>query len=167
MDYERGYVHCSLDDPRRIIAGNAVFRCMSTSPKPPEPATHRGSGGFFSAAAKRLAASYTTKCVTLALLAAAALAAAPAPQTFMGAITDDVCPNSDHSVMQMAPTNGGCALACVDIHGAALVLWDGNQTYGLSDQAAPQKFAGMKVKVTGTLDPKTKMIQVASIAAAK
>ena len=33
----------------------------------------------------------------------------------------------------------------------------------LSDQQTPEKFAGQKVKVVGTLDPKTDSIQVDSI----
>jgi hypothetical protein len=37
----------------------------------------------------------------------------------------------------------------------------------LSDQKTPEKFAAKKVTVTGTLDAKTKTIQVDSIAAAK
>jgi Protein of unknown function (DUF5818) len=46
-------------------------------------------------------------------------------------------------------------------------LYDGTQAYTLSDQQAPEKFAGKKVTVTGTLDPKTSTIQVESITAAK
>jgi hypothetical protein len=37
----------------------------------------------------------------------------------------------------------------------------------LSDQRTPEKFAGQKVRVVGTLDAKTKAIQVDSISAAK
>jgi hypothetical protein len=37
----------------------------------------------------------------------------------------------------------------------------------LSDQTAPEKFAGKKVTVTGTLDAKTKTIRMDSIIAAK
>jgi hypothetical protein len=37
----------------------------------------------------------------------------------------------------------------------------------LSDQRTPEKFAAKKVIVTGTLDAKTKTIQVESITAAK
>jgi len=44
---------------------------------------------------------------------------------------------------------------------------DGKTVYGLNDQKAPAKFAGAKVTITGTLDAKTKTIQVKSISAAK
>ena len=101
------------------------------------------------------------------LLAVAVLAAAPGKQTFTGIITDDNCPNANHSRMQMGPTDAECAMACIDAHGAMYGLYDGKNFYALSDQKTPQKFAGRKVNVTGTLDAKTRTIQVNSIAAAK
>jgi hypothetical protein len=107
------------------------------------------------------------KHFSLTLLAVAALSAAPSKQTFTGVITDDVCPKADHSQMQMGPTDATCALNCVDIHGAALVLYDGKKTYSLSDQRTPQQFAAQKVNVVGTLDAKTNTIQVDSVTAAK
>src|ERR1700676_1673020 len=103
----------------------------------------------------------------LILLAVAALAAAPGKQTFTGIITDDNCPNANHSRMQMGPTDGECAMACIDAHGAMYGLYDGKNFYALSDQKTPQKFAGRKVNVTGTLDAKTRTLQVNSIAATK
>jgi hypothetical protein len=99
------------------------------------------------------------------LVAAAAFAAAA--QTFTGVITDDMCERGDHTRMQMGPTDRECTLACVDAHGAAFVLFDGKTVYKLSDQKLPENFAGQKVRVTGTLDPKTRTIQVQSISAAK
>jgi hypothetical protein len=102
----------------------------------------------------------------LNLLAVAALAAAPGKQTFTGVITDDEC-IADHSHMRMGPTDAECTIACVDVHGATYVLYDGKNAYTLSDQRTPEKFAGQKVKVTGTLDTKTKTIQVDSITVAK
>jgi hypothetical protein len=101
------------------------------------------------------------------LLVVAALAAAPGKQTFSGVITDDNCPKADHSQMRMGPTDAECARACIDAHGALYGLYDGNNFYTLSDQRTPEKFVGEKVKVIGTLDPKTKTIQVDSITAEK
>ena len=69
--------------------------------------------------------------------------------------------------MRMGPTDAECTLACVDVHGASYVLYDGKTAYMLSDQRTPEKFAGQKVKVVGTLEAKTKTIQVDSISAAK
>jgi hypothetical protein len=101
------------------------------------------------------------------LLAVAVLASVPGKQTFTGIITDDNCPNANHSRMQMGPTDAECAMACIDAHGAMYGLYDGKNFYALSDQKTPQKFAGRKVNVTGTLETKTRTIQVNSIAAAK
>jgi hypothetical protein len=67
----------------------------------------------------------------------------------------------------MGPTDAECTTACIDVHGASYVLYDGKDVYMLSDQRMPEKFAGQKVKVTGTLDAKTKTIRVDSITGAK
>jgi hypothetical protein len=101
------------------------------------------------------------------LLALTALSAAQGKQTFVGTITDDMCERADHSRMQMGPTDAECTRACVAQHGAAFVLFDGTNVYKLSDQKTPDKFAGQKVRVTGTVDAKTKTIHVESISAAK
>ena len=85
---------------------------------------------------------------------------------FTGVITDDVCANGDHSAMRMGPTDAECVKACIDSHGASYVLYDGQQVYFLSDQKAPEKFAGKKVVVMGTVDPAKKTIHVESIALA-
>jgi len=103
----------------------------------------------------------------LSLLAVSSLAAAPAEQTFTGTITDDMCANADHSHMRMGPTDAECTVACIDAHGASYVLYDGKSAYTLSDQKTPEKFAAQKVRVVGTLDTKTKTIQVDSMTAAK
>lgn len=103
----------------------------------------------------------------MTLTAVVALAAPPGKQTFTGSITDSMCADGDHSHMKMGPTDAECTKACVSIHGATYVLYDGKEVYTLSDQRTPEKFAGKKVTVTGTLDAKTKTIQVDSITAAK
>jgi hypothetical protein len=107
------------------------------------------------------------RSLVVSLLAVTALSAAPAGQTFVGTITDDMCERGDHSRMQMGPTDADCTRACVTAHGAAYVLFDGKNVYKLSDQKTPDKFAGQKVRVTGTLDAKTRTIRVESISAAK
>jgi hypothetical protein len=107
------------------------------------------------------------KPVILSVLVAAAVTPPQAPQRFTGTITDIMCPTGDHSQMRMGPTNAECTIACNDGHGAPYVIYDGKNTYTLSDQKTPQKFAGKKVTVTGTLDTKNKTIQVTSIAETK
>jgi hypothetical protein len=107
------------------------------------------------------------KPVLLSFLIAAALAAQPGKGNFTGAITDSMCATADHSHMKMGPTDAACTIACIEEHGAEYVLWDGKEAYVLSDQKTPEKFAGQKVRIAGTLDAKAKTIQVTSITAAK
>ena len=97
----------------------------------------------------------------------AALGAAQAKRTFTGTITDSMCAAGNHGRMRMGPTDAECTIACVDAHGALFVLYDGTTTYILSDQKAPEKLAGKKVTVTGTLNTGTRTIQVDSISATK
>jgi len=105
--------------------------------------------------------------LSLGLLVIAALAAEPAKRKFTGIITDSMCAEADHSRMRMGPTDAECTVACLSEHGALYVLYDGKEVYTLSDQTTPEKFAAKKVTVTGTLDAKTRTIQVESITAAK
>jgi type 1 fimbria pilin len=105
------------------------------------------------------------KLLMVALMAIAA-AGTPAARTFTGTITDSMCEKADHSGMKMGPTDAECARACNEEHDAAFVLYDGKTVYALTEQHAPAAFAGRKVTVTGTLDPKTHTIHVASIEAA-
>ena len=111
------------------------------------------------------------RSVVLGVLVLAALAAAQekrqGKRKFTGAITDSMCATADHSRMRMGPTDAECTIACVLAHGALYVLYDGKEVYTLSDQKTPEKFAGKKVTVTGSLEAKTKSIQVISIIAAK
>ena len=101
------------------------------------------------------------------VLAVAALAAAPGKQTFTGVITDNMCGKDGHARMRMGPTDAECTLACIDAHGATYVLSDGKNVYELSDQQTPPQFAGQRVRVVGTLNAKTRTIQVDSMTAAK
>ena len=103
--------------------------------------------------------------IVFSVLAGVALVAAPAK--FTGTVTDSMCATADHSQMRMGPTDGECTVACVQAHGATYVLYDGKHAYVLSDQQTPEKFAGKKVTVIGTLDAKTLTIHVDSITAAK
>ncbi|HMB79280.1 MAG TPA: DUF5818 domain-containing protein [Vicinamibacterales bacterium] len=106
------------------------------------------------------------KSLIAGLLTLAALQAAPSARSFTGTISDSMCAN-DHASMRMGPTDGECTKACIDEHGATYVLVAGKDVYALSDQRTPEKLAGQKVTVRGTLNAKTKTFQVDSIAAAK
>src|ERR1700753_2474963 len=93
------------------------------------------------------------------LIASAALAfSASAAQKFTGVVTDDMCKNGNHKDMNMG-TDPKCVDECIKSMKGKYMLYDGKESYTLSDQKAPAKFAAKKVTVTGTLDDKTKTIQ--------
>jgi hypothetical protein len=59
-----------------------------------------------------------------------------------------------------------CVVECVKgDKNTKYALFDGKNVYVLSDQKTPEQFAGKKVTVIGTLQEKTKTLQVDSIAA--
>lgn len=89
------------------------------------------------------------------------------PATFTGTIIDNDCAGLGHASMRMAETDPECARACVLSHGSAFMLEAGKDIYGLSDQKTAERFAGQKVSIAGTLDAKSKRIEVESIAAAR
>src|SRR6516225_9638873 len=100
---------------------------------------------------------------TLSLLFAGALLAAAADQqTFTGIITDSMC-GKDHAMMKVSP-DSKCVQECARL-GSKYALFDGKTAYVLSDQNTPKQFAGQKVKITGTLYEKTKILKVDSISA--
>ena len=107
------------------------------------------------------------KPLLFSILGIAALVAAPGERKFTGTITDSMCAAADHSRMKMGANDAECTIACVSAHGALYVLFDGKNAYTLSDQKTPEKFAGKKVIVAGSLDPKAMTIKVTSIAARK
>jgi len=84
------------------------------------------------------------------------------PRSLHGVITDSMC-GKDHAMMKVAP-DSKCVQECVK-QGAKYALFDGKISYVLSDQLTPQQFAGQKVKVTGVLNEKTKILKVDSITA--
>jgi hypothetical protein len=95
-----------------------------------------------------------------------AAAAADKPKTFTGRITDSMC-LMNHKMMTITPDEK-CVRECVRTSKTVkYVLYDGKNTYRLSDQQTPEQFAARKVKVTGTLFPKTGVIKMDKIEAAK
>lgn len=99
------------------------------------------------------------KSATL-LFGAVLLLGAAGKQTFTGVITDTMC-GADHKMMNVSP-DAKCVRECVKA-GYKYALYDGRNVYTLSDQQTPEKYAAQKVKVVGTLHPKTKIIAVESI----
>ena len=99
-------------------------------------------------------------CSAILMVASLALAS-PKEQTFTGAISDSMC-GASH---MMEGSAKDCTLKCAK-DGSKFVLVDpAEKVYQLSDQKAPEAFAGANVKVTGTLNGDT--IEVKSITAAK
>jgi hypothetical protein len=96
-----------------------------------------------------------------------ALAGSMLGAQFKGVVTDTMC-GSSHKEMNMGPDDQ-CTRECVKMDPSKYkyALYDGKEVYVLSDQKAADKYAAKKVTVTGTLDAKTKTIQVQSIAPAK
>jgi hypothetical protein len=107
------------------------------------------------------------KQTILSILIGATVLSASETKTFTGVISDSMCVR-EHGQMNMGPDDD-CVKACVKSGSGQYkyVLFDGKNSYKLSDQATPEKFAARKVKVTGTLYEKTGIIKVDKIEAAK
>ncbi|MGH9864988.1 MAG: DUF5818 domain-containing protein [Candidatus Acidiferrales bacterium] len=110
--------------------------------------------------ALRFSSMFSAFLLAMSMSAGLALAA-PAQQTFTGAISDSMC-GAEHMMEGGAKA---CTLKCVE-GGSKFVLVDPKgKVFQLSDQKTPRAFAGDNVKVTGTLNGDT--ITVKSITAAK
>ncbi len=106
------------------------------------------------------------KRIFAVLCSAAALVAAADQQTFVGVITDTMC-GADHKTMNVSPESK-CVKDCIRMDKKVkYALYDGKNVYTLSDQQSPEAFAAQKVKITGKLFQKTKILQVDKIQAAK
>ena len=106
--------------------------------------------------------------VVLIVLIAGGLYAQSKPGAFIGVITDTMC-GHDHAMMGTNTPPSKCAVDCVKSNPSRYkyALLVGKKIYTLSDQQTPEKFAGQKVKITGTLYEKTNVLEVKSIEAAK
>jgi len=94
---------------------------------------------------------------------------------FKGEITDSQCALNVHSksrshkeMMGMSSelsSEAVCALYCAKERGGKFILQTKDKVYKLDAQVLAEQWAGKKVKVVGTLDPKTNTITVESIEA--
>jgi hypothetical protein len=93
------------------------------------------------------------------------------PVTLRGAIEDSQCAFNVHSNarshewmitkgVEGATDDKSCTLHCVKNMGGNFVLVVKNDVYRLDDQVLSEKFAGAKVRATGTLDPKTHVLHL-------
>lgn len=114
--------------------------------------------------------------IVLAILIASAAICATAgdkEQVFKGEIGDSQCALNVHSLSRshremlekksIGTTAADCARYCVKNLGGVFVLQVKDKVYKLDNQELANKDAGMKVKVTGVLDPKSNVIAVRSI----
>lgn len=95
--------------------------------------------------------------------------------TFRGEIADSQCALNVHSLTRshqemlksksMGGTSSSCALYCITYLGGNLVLTSRKHVYHLDNQDLARKFAGVKVKINGTLDSKTDTIRIDKIEA--
>jgi hypothetical protein len=111
--------------------------------------------------------SFRAVLVAIVVVASAAAprAQAPvAPQVYAGVISESMC-GITHTSMGITP-DPKCIVECVK-HGQGvryvLVEAKTRAMYTLSDQRTPEKFAAMRVRVTGVLYPKTKILKVEKI----
>src|SRR3954466_13853767 len=114
-------------------------------------------------ARRRINLEQLASLLALGIFAFAVLSFAPPNHNFTGTITDSMCPEGDHSKLRRGPSDAECTVACVRIYGASYILYDGKNSYLLSDLNTPEEFAMKKVRIIGTLDTKTKTIQVRQI----
>jgi hypothetical protein len=94
-------------------------------------------------------------------------------KTFEGEVADSQCAMNVHSLSRShkemidmgsaGKTATDCANYCVKQRGGKYVLQTKHHVYHLDNQELVEKSAGLRVKLTGTLDPKTNIIQVRSV----
>jgi len=109
----------------------------------------------------------------MALLLAATVfcfAGSGSEQVFRGEIADSQCALNVHSLSrshqemlekhEIGKTAGDCARYCVKNLGGVFVLQVKEKVYKLDNQDLAEKNAGLKVKVTGVLDPQTNIIAI-------
>ncbi len=102
-----------------------------------------------------------------ATLAALALPVSAADsKTYVGVITDTMC-GLEHATMKNGPDTK-CVRDCVgDARTYKYAVAVGRDIYTLSDQAVPASYAGEKVKITGVLYAKTRILKVERIERAR
>jgi hypothetical protein len=106
------------------------------------------------------------------LFVAVQLSPAASVQYFYGEISDTQCAMNVHSLSRsheemvkkgtLGHDAASCARTCVR-RGGEWVLRSGDVVYRLKNQSGVDQFAGDKVRITGSLDPKSKAIDNAHI----
>ncbi|MBI2822954.1 MAG: hypothetical protein HYX74_12090 [Acidobacteria bacterium] len=127
-------------------------------------------GGFLRSHLKLLGQRMGTR-ILLALVLVAFMAGAwmffgrsRTVETWSGAISDAMC-GGNHAAMG-GNNASDCTVECVHFMRSKYVLVTDHEAYVLSDQESPEQFAGQRVKVTGVMDSKAKLLRVQAIRAA-
>ena len=107
------------------------------------------------------------------ILAVAGAAFAQNPKVFHGEVSDSQCAMNVHSLTRshqemlksksMGGTANTCSMYCIEHLGGYLVLSSGNDVLRLDRADLVHGFEGQKVKLTGILDAKAKLIHVLKI----
>jgi hypothetical protein len=94
-------------------------------------------------------------------------------KVFTGEIGDTQCAMNVHSldkshkemlkVKGVGTSNADCTLYCIKNRGGRFVLQNKDKVYHLDKPELAEGYAGQKVRVIGTLDPQTQMIEVRRI----
>jgi len=116
-----------------------------------------------------MTSSHVLSILLFAVLAVPVFAQPPGPsQVFIGVVSESMC-RITHTSMGISP-DPKCIVECVK-HGQGVkyILVDEKTKamYTLSDQQTPEKYAAARVKVTGVLYPKTKILKVEKMEAVK
>ena len=88
----------------------------------------------------------------------------PAVQTFIGEVTESLCPKNHNDMMKemknMSMDKATCERTCIQM-GAKYTLYDAqkDQVYRLDDPKKIEAYAGKKVRITGSLKKNTITIQ--------
>lgn len=124
---------------------------------------------------RKKSAAVLCMAILTSLATCAAQGRAADETTFRGEIADSQCALNVHSLTQshkemiaMKPeikTDADCARFCVKERGGRFMLQTKDKVYKLDAQVLAEQWAGQKVKVVGTLDPKTNTITVEKIEA--
>jgi len=101
------------------------------------------------------------KTIAFGILLTAVSAFAAPPQTVTGVITDTMC-GKTHGMAAGQPDDK-CIAMCVKGSSSQYALNDGKEIWKLSDQKKSGKFAAQRVKITGSVNEKTKTIKVDAV----
>ncbi len=107
------------------------------------------------------------------ILALAGTAYSQNARVFRGEVSDSQCALNVHSLTKshqemlksksMGGTSNTCTVYCIEHLGGYLVLSAGNDVYRLDRSDLVHGFEGQRVRITGTLDAKLKLIHVQKV----